>query len=118
MRFSLEHQNPLVSGRVTGGQAYPETSYSLLKVSRPDIFVWAVKPSEEGIERGVIVRVWNMAHAAVQGALTCAQPIAGAKQTTHLETDLADVGLVNGTLPVALAPQQIKTFRLVLPQRK
>lgn len=66
MRFPLEHQNPLVSGRVAGGKAYPEASYSLLKVSRPDVFLWAVKPSGEGIERGMMVRVWNMAHQAVQ----------------------------------------------------
>jgi alpha-mannosidase len=118
MRFSLEHQNPLVSGRVAGGQAYPEKSYSLLKVSRPDVFVWAVKPSEEGIERGMIVRVWNMAHDAVQCELECAPPVARATQTTHLETNLDAVGLVNGTLPVALAAQQIKTFRLLLPQGK
>ncbi|MGH9341264.1 MAG: glycosyl hydrolase-related protein [Acidobacteriota bacterium] len=117
MRFSLEHQNPLVAGRVAGGgKAYPEKSYSLLEVSRPDVFVWSVKPSEEGIERGMMVRVWNMAHEPVQGELICAQPIAGAKQTTHIETDLEEVGLVNGRLPVALTPQQIKTFRLMLPK--
>jgi hypothetical protein len=50
----------------------------------------------------------------MQAELTCAQPIAGAKQTTHLESNLDDVGLVNGKLPVALGPQQIKTFRLLL----
>ncbi|MGH7947390.1 MAG: glycosyl hydrolase-related protein, partial [Opitutaceae bacterium] len=118
MRFSLEHQNPLVSGRVAGGgRAYPEKSYSLLNVSRPGVFVWSVKPSEEGIERGMMVRVWNMAHEAVQAELACAQPVASAKQTTHLETDLDNIELINGKLPVTLAPQQIKTFRIMLPQR-
>jgi len=114
MRFSLEHQNPLVSGRVGGGKAYAEKSYALLKVSHPDVFVWAVKPSEEGIERGMIVRVWNLAHKPVQCELEFARSVAGATQTTHIETDLDAVRLVNGKLPVALAPQQIKTYRLNL----
>ncbi len=114
MRLALEHQNPLVPGRVAGGTAYPERSYSLLKVSRPDVSVWTVKPAEEGIDRGMIVRVWNMAHQPVQCELECARPVARAKQTTHLETDLADVSLANGKLPVPLATQQIKTFRLTL----
>jgi alpha-mannosidase len=69
MRFALEHQNPLAIGLVTGGTAYPEKSYSLLNVSRPKIFVWSVKPSEEGIGQGMMARVWNIAHNPVDGAL-------------------------------------------------
>jgi len=61
-----------------------------------------------------MVRVWNMAHEAVQCELAFARPVATAKQTTHIETDLNDVELANGKLPVTLAPQQIKTFRLSL----
>ena len=41
MRFALEDQNPLVAGRVTGGNAYPETKFSLLSTSNPDALLWA-----------------------------------------------------------------------------
>ncbi|MGH8693667.1 MAG: hypothetical protein ACREVM_05485 [Burkholderiales bacterium] len=112
MRFALEHQNPLVTGSVTGGAAYPEKSYSLLKTSPPEMFVWAVKPAEEGIGQGVIARVWNVAHRPVEGAVEFARPLAQARQTTHIETDLEPVRLADGKLPVALTAQQMKTFRL------
>ncbi len=114
MRFALEHQNPLVTGFVGGGMAYPEESHSLLKVSHPDIFVWSVKPSEEGVGSGVIVRLWNMAHRPVEGALEFARPLARAMQTTHIETDIEEARLTNGKLAVPLRAQQMKTFRVWL----
>jgi alpha-mannosidase len=117
MRFALEHQNPLAIGLVTGGMAYPEKSYSLLEVSHPEIFVWSVKPSEEGIGQGVIVRVWNIAHNPVDGALEFARPLTKATQTTHIETDLEPAPLAGRKLPLALAKQQMKTFRLMLPNQ-
>ncbi|MGH9842052.1 MAG: hypothetical protein ACREEM_25140 [Blastocatellia bacterium] len=91
MRFALEHQNPLAPGVITGSGALPEQSYSLLKVSQPGIFVWAVKPAEEGIEHGVIARVWNLTHRPVEGTLEFAEPLDSARQTTHIETDLEEV---------------------------
>lgn len=112
MRFALEHQNPLVVGVVADGTAYPDKSYSLLKVTRPEVFVWAVKPAEEGIGHGVIVRLWNMAHRPAECTLEFARPLTQAKRASHLETDLEEVRLTDGKLPVALAAQQIKTFRL------
>ncbi len=116
MRFALEHQNPLVAGRVEAGTAYPDKSYSLLKVSRPEVFVWSVKPAEEGIRDGVMVRLWNVAHRPAKGTLEIAWPVSRARQTTHIETDLEEVGLMDGALPVALTAQQMKTFRLTVGQ--
>jgi alpha-mannosidase len=91
---------------------YAEPSYSLLKVSRPEVFVWAVKPAEEGIEHGVIVRLWNMAHHPVQGEVQFGRPVRRARRTTHVETDLSDVPLLDGRLPVSFAAQQMQTYRL------
>ncbi|MGH7959319.1 MAG: glycoside hydrolase, partial [Opitutaceae bacterium] len=119
MRFALEHQNPLVTGSVTGGTVYPEKSYSLLKTSSPAMFVWAVKPAEEGIGQGVIARLWNVGHRPVEGLIEFAHPLGQARQTTHIETDLEPVRLADGKVPVSLAAQQMKTFRLNLTtQRK
>src|SRR5439155_27354635 len=46
MRFSLEHQNPLVAARVTGSDAgaLPAVSWSLVSISSPDVLLWALKP--------------------------------------------------------------------------
>ncbi|MCJ7679419.1 MAG: glycoside hydrolase, partial [Candidatus Aminicenantes bacterium] len=42
MRFALEHQNPLVTGEVTGGQVYPVNNYSLLHLNDPDVLIWGL----------------------------------------------------------------------------
>ena len=60
MKASLEHQNPLVAGEITRGDGPLEREYSLVSVDDSDLVLWAVKPSEEGIEDGLIVRVWNL----------------------------------------------------------
>jgi len=113
MRFALEHQNPLVAGMVTGASspAYPEPSYSLLKITRPEVLVWTVKPAEEGIEQGVIVRLWNTAHDPVQTEIEFVRPVRRVQRTTHIETDLSDVHLVNGKLPISFSAQQMQTYR-------
>jgi hypothetical protein len=41
-------RNPFVTGIITGGSALPEKSFSLVKVSHPDVVLWALKPAEEG----------------------------------------------------------------------
>ena len=64
MRFALEHQNPLVGGMVSGGSAYPGSSYSYLSVSDPNVLLWSLKPAEEGIGEGVIARFWNLTGVA------------------------------------------------------
>jgi alpha-mannosidase len=60
MKFALEHQNPLVTGVVTGGSIYPEDSYSLLSISNSKVLLWALKPAEDGIDQGIVVRMWNL----------------------------------------------------------
>jgi alpha-mannosidase len=113
MRFALEHQNPLVTALVTGGKAYPETSYSLLSISDPNVLLWALKPAEEGIDQeGIIARVWNLSSDAVNFSLKFSPPlsIASAQRTTHIET-LVEEAIVSGSmLAESLAAHQIKTF--------
>ncbi|MHB8055445.1 MAG: alpha-mannosidase, partial [Candidatus Aminicenantales bacterium] len=59
MRFSLEHQNPLEAGPVTGGTIYPAASFSLFSSTAPGVFVWAVKPAEDTAAGGIVIRLWN-----------------------------------------------------------
>jgi hypothetical protein len=61
MKFSLEHQNPFVTGPVSGGAAYPALTYSFLSISNPNVLLWALKPHEEGIAQGIVARLWNFA---------------------------------------------------------
>ncbi len=115
MRFALEHQNPPVTGIVTGpGDApLPAGSYSLLTVSDPRVLLWAVKPAEEGIDRGVIARLWNVSDAPAAATLTLAPGLAAARRTTHLETDLEPAVLDGAAvLTATFARQQIQTYRL------
>jgi alpha-mannosidase len=113
MQFALEHQNPLVVGNVTGGSAYPEKSYSLVKLSDPNVLLWALKPAEEGIDHGIIARVWNVSPAPRSFSLSLAGGLAAAKKTTHIETDLEPANLAAGALSASAAPSQLLTFRLI-----
>ncbi len=114
MKFALEHQNPIVAGPIAGdGDALPEDSYSLLEVSNPDILLWALKPSEEGVGHGVIARFWNLSPAAASGSVTFAWKPGAAAQATHIETDLRRVDLRAGALPLTFQAQQLQTFRLM-----
>lgn len=118
MRFALEHQNPPVTGAVTGarGAAFSGKSYSLLTVSNPDTLLWAVKPAEEGIDHGLIVRLWNVTDTPAQATLAFTPRWSGARRTTHLETNLGPAPLTRtGTLPLTFARQQMQTYRLLPP---
>ncbi len=113
MRFSLEHQNPLVTGIITGtADRYPATPFSLLKTDTPNLLLWSLKPSEEGIDEGLIARFWNMAGKPSTPTLTVANPIRRAWQTTHIETNERRLTLNNGKLNASFAPHQLNTYRL------
>jgi uncharacterized protein (TIGR03437 family) len=112
MRFALEHQNPFVTSLVTGGNGYPESSYSLVNISDPNVLLWSLKPAEEGIGQGIIARVYNVTGQATTATLQLANPLASAQRTSHIETNLASASLTDGKLSLSLAPQQYQTFRL------
>jgi alpha-mannosidase len=118
MRFALEHQNPLVTGLVTGGTGslqfpYPEKSFSLLSISDPNVLLWALKPADDGIDHGIIARLWNLSSEAQNFTLAfTGGDIIEAKQTTHIETPIGDATITNGVLTESIAGQQLKTFAL------
>lgn len=115
MRFSLEHQNPLVATRATGGAGapLPATNQGLVSVSNPNVLLWALKPAEEGAAQGTIARFWNPGDAP--SAFTFGMPAYGfveARHTTHIETDLAPATVVGRELQDTLVRQQMATYRL------
>jgi alpha-mannosidase len=114
MKFALEHQNALVAGRVTGKYGNYGNEYSLLSVSDPNIVVWTVKPAEEGIDKGVIVRVWNIDNKDSDCSFTSEMKITGAHKTTHIETDGVEIAPVDGKLNTRIGHNKIETFKLFL----
>jgi alpha-mannosidase len=115
MKFSLEHQNPFVTSAVTGTTpSYSGDNYSFLTISDPDILLWALKPAEDGINQGIVTRVWNQANYARKYTLSLAPGILSGKRTTHIETDIDDASIVNGNLSASLAANQMQTHRLLL----
>jgi|GEM_PF-403940 len=112
MRFALAHQNPLAVGPVSGGGSYPERSHSFVSISHPDVLLWALKPSEEGIADGVIARVWNLTAAPASFSLSLDEPLAGARQVWHTETDRGSATVSSGALDASIARNQLLAFRL------
>ncbi|WP_375444797.1 glycosyl hydrolase-related protein [uncultured Fibrella sp.] len=115
MTFSLEHQNPLVTGLVTGSvDTYPAQTFSLLKTGNAKVLLWGVKPSEEGIGQGLIARLWNVPSQPATQTLTAAMPIRQAWQTTHIETNERPLKPAGRQLKINVRPTQINTYRLQL----
>ena len=114
MRFSLEHQNPLVTAIVTGTTGnYPATSYSLLTISDPNVVLWSLKPAEEGIDKGIIARCWNVNSLPTTPAISLKLPIRRAWQTSHIETNAQELRLDSGRLKMDFSAQQLNSYRLL-----
>jgi alpha-mannosidase len=118
MKFSLEHQNPLIAGSVTGLKTGYGSDFSLLSVSDPNVLLWSVKPSEEGIENGIIARFWNFKNEPVNPVIKLNTSIERAWQTSHIETNQKELNPIDGTLPVIFNQNQIKTFRFFIEPNK
>ena len=115
MKFSLEHQNPLVTGLVEGNNSQSSiNTLSLLSINDPNVLLWSVKPSEEGIENGLITRFWNFNSKSVSPIIKLAQPIKSAWQTSHIETNEQKLMPVNGIIKTKFKQHQLQTFRLIL----
>lgn len=115
MRFSLAHQNPLVAQTIQGGAGYDPKQFSLFTFSNPDAMIWALKPAEEGIDKGIILRVWNVADASKPMTVSANVPITKGFSTTHIETDDQAISLDKGKLTTELGHNRLHTFRLFLP---
>lgn len=111
MIFSLEHQNPLVAGKITGGAGLPTTQYSYVQIDNPNIVLWALKPAEDGIESGTVVRLWNLSNTTQQFSLKLSDgPLVGAVRLSHIETPMENARIISGALADSMRPQQIKTY--------
>jgi alpha-mannosidase len=115
MRASLALQNPLRAVALPRRQPGPfaEPVRSFLSISAPDVVVTAVKPAEEG-ERGLVVRVWELAGRPARFEIDAAAFAPRAAWRANLvETDQAPVPVAAGRIQAELAPNEIGTFRFV-----
>jgi alpha-mannosidase len=114
IKFSLEHQTPLVTGMVTGSKsAASARRFSLLTISDPNVLLWSLKPPEDGPRKGLVARVWNMSNSSAQPILHFAKRVQEAWRTSHIETDAEALKPVNGNLQARLRSQQIGTYKVV-----
>jgi alpha-mannosidase len=114
MKFSMEHQNPLVTGTIKGKSGYNGQSFSLFEFTNPKVLVWALKPAEEGIDNGVIIRIWNMSDQDEELAIASSSLIIKCKMTTHIETDISDVTPDQGKLMLKIGHNRLQTYRIFL----
>ncbi|MFZ1701377.1 MAG: hypothetical protein WAU71_11180, partial [Pyrinomonadaceae bacterium] len=115
MKVALQHQNPFVTGMVSGlgsvSRPYPATNFSFLNISNPNVLLWALKPAEDGIDRGIVARVWNHGNAGSYN-LSLSQPIISAERVTHIETPIGPATVNSGQLNAPINQQQIQTHLL------
>jgi alpha-mannosidase len=114
MKFSLEHQNPLVAGRISGKSGYYDNSKSLFQMSNPDVLVWSLKPAEEGIDNGIIMRVWNMSNSDEEFSVSSSSWINSCILTSHIETDISEIKPDSGLLKLKIGHNRIQTYRIFL----
>ncbi len=116
MKFSLEHQNPLLTGTIQASSGasrpYPATNFSFLQISNPNVLLWALKPAEDGIARGIVARVWNQSNSPVNYNLALSRTINGADKLTSIETFIENANVSGGQLNADINQQQIQTHLL------
>ncbi len=114
MRLALAHQNPLITGKVTGGSAYAADQFSLLAISSPNVLLSALKPADAGIYSGIVARVWNLSNSPASCTLNLpGDALDYAAQLTHIERPLTPLPIASGAVNDTLAAQQLKTYGLI-----
>ncbi len=115
MRFALEHQNPLIASRVTGGTAFRGPVRSLLSISNPQVALWSMKPAEDGANAGLVLRFWNLTSSPQQAIIAFPDYlVASAQSVTHIETPTGTIAPLGQALALSFAPQQIRSIQVKL----
>ncbi len=114
MKFSMEHQNPLVTGTIKGNRGYAYQNFSFFQVTNPNVLVWALKPAEEGIGSGIIMRLWNMSNNDEECVIASSSMIKKCNMTSHIETDISEITPDNGKLKLKIGHNRLQTYRIFL----
>jgi len=114
MKFSLEHQNALISGKVLGSTGYTGNTFSLINVSNTNDLLWAFKPAEEGINNGIVFRLWNMDNSDNNCTISSDYTINQYRSITHLETDIGSLTQVSGSFSTTVGHNRMQSFRIFI----
>ncbi len=114
MRFSLEHQNPLIAGEAFSGGNLTEKSFSLIRSDNDSIILWTLKPGEED---GLTMRFWNLGKVSDKSRIQVGSSLARVMHSSHVETDISEIPVSGNTFSVDLNRQQLKTYHLWLKDR-
>jgi alpha-mannosidase len=112
MKCSMEHQNTFYAKEITGGQTFPEKSFSLISITDPNVFLWALKPAEDGFNNaGLLARAWNLNSSSTNFNISSATAvILSGKETTHVESPISDATVSSGQLVCSANKNQIKSY--------
>jgi alpha-mannosidase len=114
MKFALEHQNGPVAGKVLGGKAYPAKTFSLLSVSDPDVLLWTVKPAEEGIGAGIVIRFWDLEDENRNCMVSSPYPFKSVRTITHIENDREPLSCEDGKMNMQVGYKRLQSFRVFM----
>jgi alpha-mannosidase len=114
MRFSLEHQNPLVAGKAGSSGDLVEKKYSFLTNDNKDLILWTLKPGEDD---GITLRFWNMGDNPVSSDISLNKPILKAVYSSHVETDIADMPVNGNKISINLKQKELKTIRILVSNK-
>ena len=90
---------------------------SYLRVTARHLIVSAIKRAEDRAD-SYIVRLFNVADEAVEGALTFDRTIEAARLVDLDEQPLADLAPHNATVTIQATPKQIVTVEVVFPSAR
>ena len=110
MRFSMEHQNPLVAGKADSKGELSEKKYSFLTNDSKDVILWTLKPGEDD---GLTMRFWNMGDHPVSSDILLNTSVLKAFHSSHVETDIREIPVKENTITIDLNQNQLKTFRIL-----
>jgi hypothetical protein len=82
--------------------------------------LWALKPADDGLESGLVARVWNLSGRVESHSLSFEGGIAEALALTHIETPTGIASVEDGRLVDLINGQQMKTYAIfpsALPYR-
>ena len=84
------------------------------RVYYPNALLWALKPHDDGIEHGVVVRLWNQGSSPQRFVLsTPTGRRLYLQRLTHIETPVTDPPLNPGIMADTLPPQGMHTYRVM-----
>lgn len=102
---------PLMAARIQGGGELPQTC-SFLQVEPAELIVSTVKKAEE--DEALIVRLYNIAHEEVEGAIEFPQAIATAVETGLDEGERETLQVEGRRVCFKTRGHEIRTFKFVL----